>query len=369
MSSAPRHARRPWIPNLALAVGSLLLTALALELGVRWLVDFERTRPLGVHDVDHASGGLSFLPGVRRRYETGEFTFEARYNRFGRRDVEWPAAVVADPRSVLFIGDSFAYGIGVEHEDTIPSRLERHFAEAGRPVEVLNFGMPGNGAPPTYARMFDDAIATGFAARTIVVAIFVGNDFYPSVLAGTGVQSAPAPAEERRGGAWLARWKTAQFVKLRVSQSARLVGWALTLGRWLGVSIYDSAGTYVFLREQTPEQQALFRRILGHLGRMKRRCDETGRRLFAVVLPNRIQVENRDALTGRVYDAARPHRDVLRYCEEIGVACLDLLPVLSETFERDGEPLFYAVDRHLNRRGYRLVADEIARFLRAEGVL
>jgi lysophospholipase L1-like esterase len=322
-----------------------------------------------VYDVDPASGDLSFLPGRSRRYETSEFGFDARYNSFGRRDVEWPSAVVSDPKSVLMIGDSLTYGIGVDHEETIPSQLESHYAQARRPVEVMNFGMPGNhAAPPGYARLLDDAIAKGFAARTVVVAIFVGNDFYPDVLAPLDSKTAvPAPVVES-GGRLLAGWKTFQLLKVRVSQSARMVGWMLTLGRMLGVSVYDSAGTYVFLRERTPEQEVLFQRILSHVGHMKRRCDETGRRLFAVILPNRIQVENRDALTTGVYDAARPDRDILGYCEEIGMACLDLLPLMSETYQRDGEPLFYPVDRHPNARGYRLISGAIARFLLAEGV-
>jgi lysophospholipase L1-like esterase len=369
-SGQVRRRSAGWIANLTLAAISLLLTFAAFEAGVRLLVDFEEQKPSGVYDVDYASGGLSFLPGRSRRYETPEFRFDAHYNSFGRRDVEWPPAVVADPRNVLVIGDSLTYGIGVEHADTIPSRLEEFFAREGRPVEVMNFGMPGNlAAPPGYARLLDDAIAKGFAARSVVVAIFVGNDFYPALLEQLEPKpAAPAGAGARSAGGLLAHSKSFQFLKLRVSQSARLVGWALTLGRWLGVSFYDSAGTYVFLRERTPEQEATFRRILGHVGDMKRRCDETGRRLFAVILPNRIQVENRDALSSGVYDAARPDRDVLGYCEEIGIACLDLLPVMSAAWERDGEPLFYPVDRHPNRRGYRLIGDAVAAFLLAEGV-
>jgi hypothetical protein len=146
------------------------------------------------------------------------------------------------------------------------------------------------------------------------------------------------------------------------------VGLALTAGRVLGVSVYDSAGTYIFLRERTPEQEDLFRRIMSHIGRMKERCDVTGRRLFVVIMPNRIQVENRDALTGRIYDAARPNRDIERYCDELRIPCLDLLPVLNEAHERDGEALFYVADRHLNVHGSRRAAEAIARFLMAEGV-
>ena len=52
MSSAPRHARTS-LANLALALGSLLFTLLAIELGVRAFVDFERSRPLAVYDLDH----------------------------------------------------------------------------------------------------------------------------------------------------------------------------------------------------------------------------------------------------------------------------------------------------------------------------
>jgi lysophospholipase L1-like esterase len=358
------------LANLALAGLSLLMTGVALEVGVRLFPDSQEQKPFAVYDIDHTSGGLSFLPGRSRHYETPEFSIDVHYNAFGRRDGEWPPAVVADPESVIVIGDSNVYGIGVGQDETIPSQLEALFAQAGHPVEVMNFGMPGRGAPPTYSLLLDDAIAKGFAARTVVVAIFVGNDFYPEVLTDLGSDgAASAPAESSGGGSLLARWKSFQMLKTRLSQSARMVGWALTLGRMAGVSLYDSAGTYVFLREQTPEQQALFRRILRYIGQMKERCDATGRRLFAVILPNRIQVENRDALTGGVYDATRPHRDILRYCDEIGIPCLDLLPPLSEAYENDGAPLFYAVDRHPNPHGARLIAETIARFLRTERVL
>ena len=355
--------------NLLLATVSLLATLAVLEIGVRWLVDFERQQPLVIYDVDHEGGGLSFLPGHSRRYESSEFRFEARYNAFGRRDVEWAPAAIADPSSVLFIGDSFAFGVGVDHEETIPSQLEARFAAAGHPVEVMNFGMPGNGAPPSYAMLLDDAIAKGFAARSVVVAIFVGNDFYPSVLDWRPSRaSGRAPAAPATAPPLLSHWKTLEFLKLRVSQSARLVGWALTAGRLLGVSLYDSAGTYIFLRERTPAQEALFREILGYLGAMNARCRESGRRLFVAIFPNRIQVENREALTSGVYDPERPHRDVLAYCREQGIPCLDLLPVLSEAWQRDGEPLFFPIDRHLDPRGYRLASDAIAAFLRAERV-
>jgi hypothetical protein len=361
--SPSRQGASPWVANLAVLGVSLLLVAIAIEVGVRSLVDFDRHAPFAVLDVDHSGGGLSFLPSAERRYETSEFSFHARYNAFGRRDVEWPAQAIADPTSVLFIGDSFAYGIGVEHEGTLPSRLERIFASAGRPLEVMNFGMPGAGAPPTYAVLLDDAIDRGFAARTVVALVFVGNDFSPGVLAPrhapVGEPSGAGPAPD---SSW-PEWKTARFLRLRVSQSARLVGWALTVGRWLGITVYDSGSAYIFLRERTPEQDAMVQQILSSLGAMEERCRETKRRLFVSIMPNRIQVENHEALSGAVYDAARPNRDILAYCRTQGIACLDLLPVLREAYEASGAPLYYPIDRHLNPQGYGLAADAIGAFL------
>jgi hypothetical protein len=59
----------------------------------------------------------------------------------------------------------------------VPTQIERIFADAGQSVEVFNFGMP-DGYPGTYALLLDDALSAGFAAETIVVGTFVGNDFY-----------------------------------------------------------------------------------------------------------------------------------------------------------------------------------------------
>jgi lysophospholipase L1-like esterase len=337
---------------------------------VRALVDLAPQRPLGIHDVDHANRGLSFLPYHQRRYETSEFSFLASYNRFGRRDVEWPTRVVADPSSILFVGDSFVYGIGADHEGTLPSLLEARAARDREPREVMNFGMPA-GAPPGYAFLLEDAFAKGFRAGTVVAGVFTGNDFYPGVLrefsepaSGAGPREPEAAPPQRRGP----RSALLELLRLRASQSARLVGLTLTLGRWLGIPVYDSAGAYVYLRERTPEQEAVFQAILSHLGRAHAACRAEGRRFFIVGFPNRIQVENRAELTNAIYDAERPGRDVLAYCRAHGIPCLDLLPELTRAHRETGAPLFFPIDRHFNAEGYRVAADAIYAFLRGHGV-
>jgi hypothetical protein len=157
-------------------------------------------------------------------------------------------------------------------------------------------------------------------------------------------------------------------LRLRVSQSPRLVGLALTAGRWLGITVYDTGGSYIFLREQTPEQRELFERILAEIARMRDLAASHGRRLYVVVIPNKMQVENGEDLTGRIYDAGAPNRRILAWCEEQGIPCFDLLPPLVAAAREPG-PLYYPIDRHFTPRGYALAADRILDFLTAEGAL
>ena len=353
---------RGLLGNLALGLGALLATFLVLELGARLLVDRSEHGPIAVRDVDPANP-LRFRPWSERVYETSEFRYTVSFNRFGRRDVEWTDAVIRDPGSVLFIGDSFVLGNGVENEDSIPSLLERWFEERGAPREVLNFGMPG-GDPGTYGRLLEQALDDGFRARTVVVGVFVGNDFYPSVLAPRRPPR-PAPPPQPAARAW-PRSKLLQFVKQRLSSSPRTVGWALAAGRLLGIPVYDTAGSYIFMREPAPDQRLLFERILAFFDGMKAHCDRRGCTLHLVVFPNKLQVENRDDLTTSVLDAERPNRRILEHCRGLGIACLDLLPVLASAWEADAEPLYFPIDRHLNPRGTRVAADAIGAFLEHE---
>lgn len=345
-------------PNLLLLLVTCVLVFGLLEIGVRLLVDMREQAPVAIHGVD-PDKPIRFQPGFETRYSSSEFDYSVRFNRFGRRDVEWSDAEVADPDSVIMIGDSFVLGNSVEYEDTLATLAEGHLAAAGRPREVMNFGMPA-GAPPTYRLLLEDALASGFAAETILVGIFVGNDFYPSVL-----RAGPLDLREKKAPphARAPRSELLRFLRLRVSQSPRLVGWALAASGALGITLYDTAGSYVFLRHQTPEQEALFAEILGHVGRMQELCEAHGRRLLVVIFPNKIQVENAEDLTSSVFDADLPQERVLAYCRKRGIPCLDLLPIVRAAEEASAEPLYFPIDRHLNEAGSAVAARAIADFL------
>lgn len=347
----------------ALAFG-VLLAFLIAEVGVRLFVDFAAQTPGRVHGID-PERPTAFLPGTSHRYQSNEFDYTVSFNRFGRRDVEWDDATIANPDNVLFIGDSFVLGNGLEHEDVIPTQLERLLGGDGVRPEVFNFGMPGGG-PLEYARLLEEALGRGFAASRVIVLLFIGNDFYPSVI------DDPAFDPERRKEL-IRRHATApdppatsylvKFVRVRLSQSAVAVDWALRLGDLLGLSVYSSPSAYVFQRKLTPVQEQTLDTILGAVGVMKERADEARRRFLLVIMPSRIQVENADALTNTTMDAQAPNRRIARVCATLEIECLDLLPILQEKHRKSDEALYYPVDRHLTPVGAEFAAMAIAAFL------
>ena len=192
-SAATTNGWRAWLANALLAVGSVLLCLLVPELGTRWFVEPRGQEAIIVLDVD-LSTRLAFLPGRERRYETPELRYTVKTNRFGRRDREWSDADLADEGNLLFVGDSFVMGASVEDEDSIPTRLEAWSKARGTPREVFNFGMPSTGIPQ-YVQILEDALRIGVKARTVLVGVFVGNDF------ATGIPRPDRYAPARRGRA------------------------------------------------------------------------------------------------------------------------------------------------------------------------
>lgn len=351
---ATPRARRPWLANGLLAMGSVLLCLLVFEIGARVFVDTSRQAPITVRDVD-LSTRLAFLPGRERRYETPEFHFTVKTNRFGRRDHEWSDAVLADEGNLLFVGDSFVMGASVEDEDSIPTRLEAWTKAKGTPREVFNFGMPATGIPQ-YVQILEDALRIGVKARTVLVGVFVGNDFEAGTLDPIDALPPVSAAPPR----FAPRSLLLHVLRLRISHSPLMVDWMLQLGNRLGVRLYNTNNSHIFLRNPQPDQIATFDRFLDKLREIQEICGRHRRDLAIVIFPNKIQVENRESLSSTTYDPERPNRRLAEFCASQGLRCWDQLAVLSDAYARNEIPLYFPVDRHLTPDGYRIAADSIS---------
>jgi len=62
----------------------------------------------------------------------GVMPLGAEFNQDGRRNHGWTPAQIADPSSILYVGDSFALGNGLADADIIPTHLEALLAKQAR---------------------------------------------------------------------------------------------------------------------------------------------------------------------------------------------------------------------------------------------
>jgi len=90
--------------------------------------------------------GWALRPDWTARDEAADYRVTVRTNALGLRGPDAAPRAPAGVERVLVLGDSFAFGYGVEDEEGFPRRLEARWRAEGRAVEVLNAAVPGYSA-------------------------------------------------------------------------------------------------------------------------------------------------------------------------------------------------------------------------------
>jgi hypothetical protein len=153
---------------LALAIGSIVSLA-CLELGYRWLrlpALGPTTNPSYVqHDPEL---GWVYRPSATARHRTSEFDVSIAINSRGFRGPEWGPKQPGRAR-VLVLGDSYAFGWGVEPAESFTARLQALVPE----WEILNAAVSGYGTDQQYLlmlRLLPDV------QPDLVIDVFCSND-------------------------------------------------------------------------------------------------------------------------------------------------------------------------------------------------
>ena len=263
------------------------------------------------------------------------------YNTHTRRDEELRADL--EVPSVLVIGDSFTEGAGVPEDEVFPRRLERRLQDSlrrgpkepwlfavmePRAIKVWNVGRRGSDQP----QLREDL--TRFLPQTepdVVIYAFVLNDFEMS-------------AEHREKQLYLN-----DLVMNR--QRMGTPDWKLP--RWLAWSALvraftargrlaeEARGTVDWYLGMTgPENAEGWARTQDDLRAMRDAVESDGERRFLIsILP--LLVGDEDS-----YPLDPVHDDLLRFCEEASLRCVDLREALGGT-----DPRFlhvHPVDMHPN---------------------
>jgi len=125
----------PWFRWLAVFLG-LVLGLTAAEATLREIAPPSDTKAIA-------------FPGSPRQYgypaNFGGYAGGVRFmtNSSGFRGREFSEASPAKDFSVVVVGDSYAFGYGVEYANSFPAIIERELSSSGTPVKVFDLAMPG----------------------------------------------------------------------------------------------------------------------------------------------------------------------------------------------------------------------------------
>ncbi len=346
--SAPSRTERgrKWrarAARLLLLAVTCAMTLGLMELGIRRLVP--AYHPLNQVLCVHSPEGLRLgrpSSAVLFGVPGGEFLVTVAYNRWGFRD---PGDFSTSSINDLFVvGDSYAFGWGVEQSNCFSAVLERAL---GRPV--YNLAVPG-GDLYDYERQLEYARRHGAALSNVVVCVCMENDLfdYAYVQRGPRMQDPEQQARitlRRRALNWLERHsalfvcftttvKKSEFCRHQLERS----GLVLPIESFNKPNVND------------PKVLASSRDVLVEFAHRYN--------LMVLIVPSRYLWQGSNTGTENAV-----HSNFVGLLEEAGVQTVDMRPKLEE----GGEPLkfYFRRDPHWTADGHAAAAQALLERMQA----
>lgn len=316
-------------------------------------------------DIYRKQDGLLLLrPNLQRRHVTRQWDVSVRTNGDGWRD---RASETSGP-AVLGLGDSFAFGWGVEAEESFYSLTAQSMH-----YPLLNVAVPGT-ATIDQERLLE-ALIPRYRPRFVVLAFFVGNDFTETGLGGAerldvadGLLvlkpldgQAAEPTWQRRLAGKSHLLQMLRAVQFQLEGSAEQGGPPRSWDAWM------REFAQVHLRRPSSRAEEAMRLTLESLERIAERCNREGIGLGLLVLPRSFQTVEGEreemqaalGLTAEDLDMDKPQRILREWAAGKDILLVDLLEDFRAR-QAAGARLYYSPDAHLTPAGHAAAAEVLA---------
>jgi len=282
--------------------------------------------------------------------------YGTRLNSKGFHGPEFAVSKPPGTYRIIAIGDSYAFGM-VPYPDVYLTLLERRLRDSGKPVELINMGVPAIG-PPDYLGML---IREGLELKPdmVLLGFFIGNDFLDSRRAPSRFTSFSYVTTLFKFLFRIHRQYAGAMFSSKYDESEA----SFTPEAYHRLGMIRS---YVF-RKDDPNYLSDFKKAIRYLVQIRDVCARNKIRLVVVELPDEMQVspdfQREIVRTGGCdpCDFRQPNEMLGRELRRNGIDVLDL----TNDFIEAGKTrrLYRLRDTHWNIAGNALAAERIDRYL------
>ena len=334
-----------------------------------YLIDRDRP-PLFAPD---PTSGWTNKPNLSYRHVTPEFAADVYTNsqgfRVSSRHEEYDKEHAAERFRILLLGPSFAYGWGVDYEDTFAVQLEKSLANAGATrkmtIEVLNHGVPSQ--PP---------------ANNLQWFIRHGKDYKPNlviqlVYGSLEVEATPSTSVVVENGHMLPNALGTVDRIWAYAKTSATVFYSGVIVAFVQKSLYEQdreeniegAGRDLRNNRSFDPEDVQVKESIALYERFRDSVEQTGAQLLIVHFPLSYVVHPEDrarwALQGveHIDQQIDFNRAMCAYLNGDGVPCLNLTDDLATTARNEGSRLYYWLDIHWTKEGNARAAELVAQHL------
>ncbi len=255
---------------------------------------------------------------------------------------------------ILFVGDSYTFGFNADDEHVFSRVLERDLLPGW---EAPNLGVSGHGPDQILLRYERDGVA--YSPDVVVFGLYVRGYFRNS----KSFRGYAKPWFELQEGELVLKGTPvvapAELYDDYVTGRRRIGGWRYS---YLLGSIGSNVAQAMERDSVDPESED-WRVMRAILARFRDRARAAGSRPILMIFPHRAEKH-----AGSVYEQIE--QLTVATASELGLACLELSEGFEAALEREPEPPMTRpreIGGHLSDRGNRVVAEQIAAFLRERG--
>jgi hypothetical protein len=290
--------------------------------------------------------GFKFAPNLNQRLVTTEFDILFTTNSKGFRDDE---ILQKKKYRILFLGDSFTCGYGVNRKAQFADLLEKKLN-----VDIINAGIAGY--ETVHQLMFFNKESSTLNPDLVVYFMFLGND-----ISGNSEWSLKTDVLVPKNRYWAPYpddWRLISLVKLFV--------YAIKLERrfikeWRPIPSYLE----ICKKPLSPEALQMYSLSEKILKMLQDSVTASGNKLLVILIPISFQVENnlldiyrkRNGNIDVDYDFSIPELKMVEFLVAQKIPFKSLTLDLRLASKLSNQPIYYAYDGHFTAAGHLAVSD------------